>query len=123
MNSNFTNLTRILLGIMLVFFGLNKFFEFVAPTLAHEAKVFIQSIGDTGYLMHIVGIFEIFIGAMLLFNKWVAFALLMLVPISLNILLFHLFLDLSSIIGALVISTLNLILIYKYWNNYKSLFV
>jgi hypothetical protein len=123
MNSTFTKLTRFLLGLILVFFGLNKFFDFVTPTLAHEAKVFIQSLGETGYLMQIVGVFEISIGFMLIFKKWVPFALMMLVPISINILLFHLFLDLPGVGGALVVSIINIILIYKYWSSYKTLFI
>jgi hypothetical protein len=70
-----------------------------------------------------VGLLEIIIGVMLLLKKWVAFALVLLVPISLNILLFHLFLDASAIAGALVVATLNGILIYKHWSQYNSLFL
>lgn len=123
MNSTFTKISRLLLGLILVFFGLNKFFNFVTPNLSHDAMVFIQSLGDTGYLMQIVGVLEIFIGIMLLAKKWVPFALILLAPISLNILLFHLFLDLPGIGGALAVSAFNIILIYKYWSSYKTLFV
>jgi putative oxidoreductase len=58
-----------------------------------------------------------------LLKKWVAFALILLVPISLNILLFHLFLDVSGNGGALVVAILNAVLIYKHWPQYKSLFL
>jgi hypothetical protein len=71
----------------------------------------------------VLGILEVFIGALLLTRKWIAFALIMLAPISINILLFHLFLDASGMLVALVIAVLNSILIYKHWSQYRSLFL
>ena len=82
----------------------------------------MTSLGATGYVLKTVGIIEILIGILLLLKKWVAFALIVLVPISLNILLFHLFLDVSGIGGALLVASLNGVLIYKHWPQYKSLF-
>lgn len=123
MNSMFTKIVRILLGIMLLVFGANKFFAFIPlPELPEQANNFMTSLGATGYVLKIVGVLEIFIGALLLMKKWVAFALTLLAPISINILLFHLFLDVNGIAGALLVAVLNGILIYKYWKNYKSLF-
>jgi putative oxidoreductase len=49
---------------------------------------------------------EIVIGIFLLLNKWVAFSLIVLVPISVNILLFHLFLDIPGISGALLVAVI-----------------
>ncbi|MFT5981983.1 MAG: putative oxidoreductase [Ulvibacter sp.] len=69
-----------------------------------------------------VGFLEIVIGLMLLINKAVPFALLLLAPISANILLFHLFLDLPGIAGAIVIAIINIVLIYKDWKVYRPLF-
>jgi hypothetical protein len=45
-----------------------------------------------------------------------------LAPITVNILLFHLFLDTPGLIVALIITILNVILIYKHWKVYKPLF-
>ena len=123
MNSMFTKIVRIVLGIMLVLFGANKFFGFIPlPELPEKAASFMTSLGATGYVLKTVGVLEILIGVMLLLKKWVAFALILLVPISINILLFHIFLDVSGIGGALLITVLNGILIYKHWPQYKSLF-
>ena len=66
------------------------------------------SLEASGYVLQIVGFLEIVIGLMLLINKAVPFALLLLAPISVNILLFHLFLDLPGIAGAIVIANGNL---------------
>jgi len=126
MNSQFTKIVRLLLGFILIVFGLNKLVPepFIPlPELPEKAGDFMNSLGATGYVLKTVGIIEILIGVLLLLKKWVAFALIVMVPISLNILLFHLFLDVAGIGGALLVASLNGILIYKHWPQYKSLFV
>jgi len=113
MNSMFTKIVRIALGLVLVVFGANKLFNFIpmdAPS------------GLPGYIFSAVGFLEVFIGLMLLLKKWVAFALVLLAPISINILLFHLFLAFSGLPVALLILVFNAILIYKHWPQYKPLF-
>ncbi len=125
MNSQFTKIIRIFLGIILLAFGLNKLLTspFIPlPELPQKAGDFMASLGATGYVLKTVGLIEIGIGVLLLLKKWVAFALIALVPISLNILLFHLFLDVSGIVGAILVATLNGILIYKHWPQFRPLF-
>lgn len=123
MNSMFTKIVRILLGIVLIVFGANKFLHFIpmeAPT--GSAGDFMNSLNATGYIFPFVGVLEVLIGVMLLLKKWVAFALILLAPISINILLFHLFLDIPGVAVALLVAIFNGILIYKHWKQYKSLF-
>ncbi|TDP60279.1 DoxX family membrane protein [Flavobacterium dankookense] len=123
MNSMFTKIARIVLGLMLLVFGANKFLYFIpmeAPT--GSAGEFMNSLNTTGYIFPVVGILEVIIGVMLLLKKWVAFALILLAPISINILLFHLFLDIPGLLFALLIVVINSILIYKHWQQYKPLF-
>ncbi len=125
MNSTFTKILRIVLGLLLIFFGLSQWIHFnFMPTHIYtgEAAIFIDSLSDTGYLLKLVGTLEILVGLLLLFNKWVPFALLLLAPITVNILLFHLFLDIPGLFMALVVVVLNAILIYKHWKVYRPLF-
>ncbi len=123
MNSLFTKIIRLLLGIVLVVFGSNKFLHFIPlPLPTGAAGDFMSSLNATGYIFPIVGILEVCIGLMLLFKKWVAFALILLAPISINIVLFHLFLDIPGVGAALLVGALNGILIYKNWQLYKPLF-
>ena len=113
------------MALVLILFGLNKFIEFSflpLPQLPESAANFMTSLSATGYVLPIVGALEVGIGLLLLFRKWVAFALLLLAPISINIFLFHLFLDMPGIIPAIIIVLINGILIYKYWNAYRPLF-
>lgn len=125
MNSMFAKIVRIVLGLTLVIFGANMMFHFIpmdAPDANTPAGQFMNSLGATGYIFPVVGFLEVIIGALLLVKKWVAFALILLVPISLNILLFHLFLDIPGLSIALVIVIFNTILIFKHWQQYKPLF-
>ncbi|MEE1899178.1 DoxX family membrane protein [Flavobacterium rakeshii] len=123
MNSQFTKIVRILLGVILIVFGLNKFHPFIPlPQPPEAAANFLNSLADTGYILTVVAIFEVFIGFMLLIKKWVPFVILLLAPISLNILLFHMFLDIPAIATAIVVVALNAMLIYKYRQNYSALF-
>ena len=124
MNSTFTKILRVVLALILIFFGLNKFIDFSFMPLPQlpEGANFMSSLSASGYVLPLIGVLEIFIGLLLLFKKWVPFALLVLVPISLNVLLFHLFLDIPRVLPAIIILSINAILIYKYWKSYRPLF-
>jgi len=121
MNSKVTMVLRIILAIPLLVFGLNKFLHFI-PMDAPPAGSFMDALIQTGYMMPLIAISEIIPGLLLLINKWVGLALVWLVPISINIIIFHLKFDMSSIAPAALIAILNLILIYAYWGKFKTLF-
>lgn len=125
MKATFTTILRLALAIGLILFGINK----IVPSpfiplfeMPMAAANFLESLENTGYVFYVIAVVEILVGLMLLLNKWVPFALLLLAPISLNILLFHLFLDISDVWVAVVIVALNVVLIYKYWRVYRPLF-
>ncbi|WP_264519857.1 DoxX protein [Flavobacterium sp. N1994] len=125
MNSMFTKIVRLALGLALVVFGANMIHHFIPmdqPDGTTAAGQFMNSLGATGYIFPVVGALEVLIGVMLLLKKWVAFALILLAPISINILLFHLFLDIPGLSVALLVMVFNTILIFKHWQQYKPLF-
>jgi putative oxidoreductase len=123
MKSKFTHVVRIVLGLILIVFGVNKLYNFIPlPQPPQQAADFMSSLIETGYVLPVVAILEIIIGLMLLSRFWVPFALVVLVPLSLNILLFHIFLDVPAIGAALVVVALNAILLYKHRIKYQPLF-
>ncbi|MGJ8665307.1 MAG: DoxX protein [Patiriisocius sp.] len=123
MNSTFTTILRTILGLALLVFGANKFYPFIPIfDMAPAAANFMDSLQSSGYVLSVVATLEIIIGLMLIFKKFVPFALILLAPIALNILLFHIFLDVSGILVAILIVGINAILIYKYWKSYRPLF-
>ena len=112
---------RIVLGLILVVFGLNKFLQFMPfPPMPVPAGAFMGALMASGYLMTIVAIVEIAVGAMLLTNKYVALALLLLAPISVNIITFHIFLDIAGIGGAALVTILNVFLLFANKEKYNS---
>ena len=123
MNSTFTTILRMLLGVSLLIFGMNKFIAFIPIfDMAPAAANFMESLNSTGYVLYVVASLELLIGGLLLFKKWVPFALILLAPIVVNILLFHFFLDVSGMLVAVLMLVITGVLIYKYWKSYSSLF-
>lgn len=115
-------IVRILLGLMMLVFGLNKFLQFIPfPAMANEASEFMGALMKTGYIMPIVGIVEIVAGASLLLNKYTSLLLVILFPVLLNAFLFHLFLDIKGIGGALFAIGMNVFLIFASKNRYSEL--
>jgi len=129
----FQVILRIVLGLMLLTFGFNKFlwfmpdFDFTGYPEAEHLFNTLRFSGDDpdaskGYIMGLVGITEIVVGLLLVIKKWVPFALVALVPISLNIVLFHAFVNLPNISPAIFIAAINSYLIHRHWESYRSLF-
>ena len=123
MNSKVTMVLRIILGLILIIFGANKFAGFMPmPELPEAAGNFMTALVVVGYMLPLIGVIELIVGLLLVFNKWVPFVLLLLAPISVNIILFHLALAPAGIGAGAVVALLNMALIYAYWDKYKPLF-
>lgn len=89
---------RILIGVLLLMSGLNKFFNFMQmPELTDSAGSFMTALFSTGYIFPIIGLVEIVGGGLLISGKLVPFALVILAPIVINIALFHIILDPAGI--------------------------
>ena len=110
---------QFLLGLFLVVVGLNKFIGFMAmPAMPETAGKFMEALAVTGYMLPMVGIVEILCGALLLIRKWSALALLLLTPLSVNLILFHLFLAPAQIGMALFVAAANVYLLLTYKATY-----
>ena len=85
------NIIRIVLGVALLFFGLNGFFNwFIPPQGPPEEVEFLIALAKVGYVFPIVYITFIISGISFLTNKFMEIGLLILAPILLNIVLLHL---------------------------------
>ena len=124
MNKTLELVLRWLAGLALIIFGLNKFFFFMpSPPLPDgDLKTFFDGFMASHYLMPLVGLVEVAVGLLFIFKKWMPFALVLLAPISVNIVLIHIFLDIKGIVPALIIFAINAVLIYAYWGKLKHLF-
>ncbi|MFD2566928.1 DoxX protein [Pseudotenacibaculum haliotis] len=116
-------IARYLLGLAMLVFGANKFFHFMPnPELSETAGAFMGALGGSGYIFPTLGVIYILAGLLLVINKAVPFALILLVPVSFNIVAFHLKYAPDGILFAAIVAVLNLFLIYTNWDRFKSLF-
>lgn len=115
---------RVLLGLPLVIFGLNGFLNFIPPPpdgLADGAMAFSKALIDTGYMMPLIGATQLLVGVLLLINRLVPLALLLFAPFIVNAVAFHLALEPSGLVPALVFLGLHLYLAWRYRAAYAPL--
>jgi putative oxidoreductase len=106
---------RILIGIMLAMSGLNKLFGFMPMHEMSEAgSGFMTALSQAKYIIPTIAIIEVFGGILLISNKAVSFALVLLAPIIFNILFFHIFLEPEGV-GAGIVFTI--VLGWFAWNR------
>ena len=113
---------RILFGLGLVVFGLNKFFHFMPqPTAPEEGAVFLGQLIHAGYVMKIAGAVYLAAGISFLTNKFVPLLAIILFPILLNAFLYHARFDPAGIAGAAIFTALNIIIMVAYKPAYNDL--
>lgn len=123
MNSKLIMVLRILLALILLVFGSNKFFHFMPmPPMEGPPAEFMGALGKAGYMFPLIALTEIVAGALLLINKWTGLALILVSIISVNIILFHIALAPEGIALAAVVALLNIVLIFANWKKFKTLF-
>jgi putative oxidoreductase len=122
MNQKATMIIRILVGLMMVIFGANKFLNFMPqPTEVPEQMGVLMGLLMSSPFMSIVGVLEVLGGLGLLLNKFVPISLIVLIAILLNAALIHLFFDPANVIGAVVFLVLSLVLVYGHRDRFSSL--
>jgi len=122
MSTKVSTILRVILGLVLVVFGANKFGHFLPqPELAGEAAEFMGALGKAGYFP-ILGVLEVLAGILLLTNKWIGFALILVAALAVNFLIFHFKYDIAGTGPAALVSVLTIALLYGNWGRFKSLF-
>ena len=109
-----TIIVRSLLGSMFIVFGLNGWFHFIPlPPRQGRAAEFIGAMIGTGYF-NVILILQVVGGLLVLIGISVPLGLILLGPVIVNILMFHLFMDKKGIGLALFILVLWLFLLWHY---------
>lgn len=115
---------RLILGLIYVVFGLNFFLHFIALPPGPEAvNKLMGAFFESGYLFPFIKITEIVCGALLLLNLFSPLALIILAPITLNIVAVHAFLDPAGVAMPLAILVLHVFLGLQYMRYYKPMLV
>lgn len=122
MNAKVTMGIRILFGVFLLVFGLNKFIGFMQfPEIPGDGGTLMGIYMSSGF-MTIIGVLEIVCGVLLLVGKFVPLALTIASAIMLNAFLFHALHDPKNLAGAILGCILSIILVYAYRDGFKGTF-
>ena len=114
---------RILLGLLFLVFGLNGFLHFIPmPPPPGLAGQFMGALFISHYLTFIFSV-EAIGGALLLVNRFVPLALILLGPILVNILLFHSLMAPEGLPVALFTTVLWAIVFYAVRRAFAGVFI
>ena len=118
----FLNLiVRILLGLILIMAGINKFIQFLPMPDLEPARQFMCALSDTGIVLPFVAVVEITAGIFIILIRYQALALVVLFPVILSAFLFHLFLDKSGIWIAAIAIIFNIYLLIVNRKKFQDL--
>lgn len=118
-------IARVLLGLVFLVFGLNFFLQFLPmkpPPMSKEATAFQMGLFGSGYFFPYLKVIETMSGLFLLVNRYTAFFLLVLLPISVNICLFHVILAPAGAPVGITVLVLNIFLCIAHLKYYKTVF-
>ncbi len=113
---------RVLFGLVLLLPVLGALGVFPAPTAdlyTPQGWAFMKALMDTGYMMPLLGL-TCFIGLVLVIMGRTALAAIIVAPMTVNVVLFHAFLD-GTPVGALIPAGILLLCnAYFLWENRKK---
>jgi uncharacterized membrane protein YphA (DoxX/SURF4 family) len=119
-----TLIARILLGLISVVFGLNGFLNFLSmgPMPTGLAGQFMGALFVSHYYW-VIAALQVVGGALLLVNRFVPLALVLLGPVIVNILCYHVFLNHVGAPPAIVVTVLWFIVFYWNRQHFSGIFV
>ena len=118
-----TIIVRMLMGLMYLFASIVVLFHLVKqPELSGREKQFMDGIMATGYFMTLLKVTELMCGLALVSGWFVPLAVVVIFPITLNILFYHSFVAPEGLPVAIPLMLANLFLAYACRNNYRLLF-
>lgn len=117
-------IARILLGLVFVVFGLNGFLHFIptGPLPTGLAGQFVTVLFQSHYVLYVSAI-QVAGGVLLLVNRYVPLGLVLLGPVIVNILLFHLLLNRTGLEIAIVVAILWCIVAFRHRQYFSGIFV
>ena len=117
-----STVARYLLGLMFTVFGLNGFLHFIPqpPPQSPLASQFLTS-ASISHFMVIVFLVQVIGGALLLAGRFVPLALVLLAPVIVNILDYHLTMDPAGIAPGLVATILWILVFLRFRSSFAGI--
>jgi len=98
--------------------------EPTADMYTPEGWAFMLALMNTGYMMQMIGVLSLVCAVLLFMNK-TALAAVLLAPFTVNVIVFHLFLDVTPISAAAtpayILLFINAFFLWMNWRKYKML--
>jgi hypothetical protein len=115
-------IARILLALILLFFGLNGFLQFMPPPrdMPQDLMKVTGALMQAGYLQVVSGT-QVLVGLLLLINRFVPLALALFAPIIVGIITFHIRMAPSTIAPGIVVLILELYLAWAYRDAFRPM--
>jgi len=115
-------IVRILMGLMFAFASITVLFKlFPQPELTGNVKIFMDGMTATVYMLTTIKVIELICSVAFLSGRFVPLATVVIFPINVNILLFHVFLDPKGLPVAVLLMIGNLLLAWYYRDRYKAM--
>jgi uncharacterized membrane protein YphA (DoxX/SURF4 family) len=116
-------IVRVLMGLMFAFASIVVLFKLVPqPEQTGNVKIFMDGMAASVYMMTTIKVIELICAVAFLTGKFVPLATVVIFPITVNILLFHVFVEPEGLLVAILLMIGNLFLAWYYRNKYKPLF-
>lgn len=116
-------IVRVLMGLMFAFASIVVLFKLVPqPEQTGNVKIFMDGMTASVYMMTTIKVIELICAVAFLSGKFVPLATVVIFPITVNILLFHVFVEPEGLLVAILLMIGNLFLAWHYRNKYKPLF-
>jgi putative oxidoreductase len=116
-------IARLLLGLVFLVFGANGFLKFMSgPLPSGLARQFLSVLVQSHYDL-VVSTVQVAGGTLLLANRYVPLALVLLGPVIVNIFFFHLLMDLSGLPYAIVVIILWGAVALRHRQHFSGIFV
>ena|SRR5579864_486570 len=117
-----TAIVRVLLGLMFLVFGLNGFLNFipVPKDLPPDMITVAAGLMKGGYMAVVSGT-EIIVAVLLLTNRFVPLALVLLAPIIVGIITFHIAVAPATIVPGIVVLVMELYLAWAYRGAFRPM--
>ncbi|MBK0368963.1 DoxX family membrane protein [Flavobacterium agrisoli] len=118
-----TIIVRVLIGLLFLFASISFFLHLMPePEVTGNFKAFNVGLVASTYLMPLAKSIELLCGIAFVIGRFVTLANILILPITVNILFINYFMAPDGLPLAILLFIGNLFLIYRYWDNYKSVF-
>lgn len=115
-------IVRVLMGLMFLQASLMFFLKMTPPQPELSKDITTYMAGLTiGHTLEIIKAIELLCAICFLIGRYVALATIVLFPITVNILIYHVMLDPSAMLVAVLIFAAHVFLLYAYRKNYEGM--